>query len=36
MNLVEKSFVGLRVKTYCYLTDAGSEDKKAKSTKIVP
>ena len=33
MNLVEKSFVGLRVKTYSYLTDAGSEDKKAKGTK---
>ena len=26
-------FVGLRVKTYSYLTDDGSEDKKAKNTK---
>ena len=26
-------FVGLRAKTYSYLTDAGSESKKAKSTK---
>ena len=26
-------FVGLRVKTYSYLIDEGSEDKKGKSTK---
>ena len=26
-------FVGLRAKTYSYLTDDGSEDKKAKDTK---
>ena len=26
-------FVGLRAKTYSYLTDDGSEDKKAKRTK---
>ena len=26
-------FVGLRAKTYSYLIDHGSEDKKAKSTK---
>ena len=26
-------FVGLRAKTYSYLIDDGSEDKKAKSTK---
>ena len=26
-------FVGLRAKTYSYLTDDSSEDKKAKSTK---
>ena len=28
-------FVGLRAKTYSYLIDDGSEDKKAKSTKNV-
>ena len=28
-------FVGLRAKTYSYLTDDGSEDKKAKRTKSV-
>ena len=28
-----KKFVGLRKKTYSYLIDAGSEDKKAKGTK---
>ena len=28
-------FVGLREKTYSYLIDDGSEDKKAKSTKNV-
>ena len=28
-------FVGLRAKTYKYLTDDGSEDKKAKGTQIV-
>ena len=27
---------GLRGKTYSYLTDNGSEDKKAKDTKRVP
>ena len=27
-------FVGLRVKTYSYLIDEGSEDKKAKTTKV--
>ena len=26
-------FVGLRIKTYSYLIDDGSEDKKAKDTK---
>ena len=26
-------FVGLRIKTYCYLIDDDSEDKKAKDTK---
>ena len=26
-------FVGLRAKTYSYLVDEGSEDKKAKGTK---
>ena len=25
-----KQFLGLRAKTYCYLMDGGSEDKKAK------
>ena len=29
---VMKEFVGLRPKTYCYLIDDGSEDKKAKCT----
>ena len=28
-------FVGLRAKIYSYLIDGGSEDKKAKGTKIV-
>ena len=28
-----KKFVGLKVKTYSYLMDDGSEDKKAKDTK---
>ena len=28
-----KKFVGLRAKTYIYLTDDGSEDKKAKDAK---
>ena len=28
-----KEFVGLRAKTYSYLIDDGSEDKKAKGTK---
>ena len=28
-----KNFVGLRGKTYSYLIDDGSEDKKAKCTK---
>ena len=27
-------FVGLRAKTYSYLRDDGSEDKKAKGTKM--
>ena len=27
-------FLGLRAKTYSYLRDDGSEDKKAKSTKM--
>ena len=27
-------FVGLRAKTYSYLKDDGSEDKKAKNTKM--
>ena len=30
-----KEFAGLRAKTYSYLRDDGSEDKKAKSTKKV-
>ena len=30
-----KEFIGLRTKTYSYLTDDGGEDKKAKSTKNV-
>ena len=30
---IMKKFVGLRAKTYIYLTGDGSEDKKAKSTK---
>ena len=29
-----KEFVGLKVKSYSYLTDDGSEDKKAKGTKM--
>ena len=29
------NFIGLRIKTYCYLMDDGSEDKKAKDTKSV-
>ena len=32
---VMKKFVGLRGKTYSYLIDDGSEDKKAKGTKKV-
>ena len=28
-----KEFVGLRVKTYSYLIDGSTEDKKAKGTK---
>ena len=30
------TFVGLRAKTYSYLIDDGSEDKKVKDTKSVP
>ena len=30
---IMKEFVGLRVKTYSYLIDDNSEDKKAKDTK---
>ena len=30
---IMKEFVGLRAKTYSYLIDDGSEDKKAKDTK---
>ena len=30
---IMKEFVGLRPRTYSYLTDNGSEDKKAKDTK---
>ena len=30
---IMKEFVGLRAKTYSYLIDNGSEDKKAKGTK---
>ena len=30
---ITTKFVGLRAKTYSYLTDDGSEVKKAKSTK---
>ena len=29
-------FVGLRAKTYCYLIDDGSEDKKQRTRKSVP
>ena len=29
-----KKFVGLRAKTYSYLIDDGSKDKKAKDTKV--
>ena len=32
---IMKEFIGLRTKTYSYLTDDGREDKKAKSTKNV-
>ena len=32
---ITTKFVGLRAKTYSYLTDDGSEVKKAKSTKKV-
>ena len=32
---IMKEFAGLRAKTYSYLRDDGSEDKKAKSTKKV-
>ena len=30
---IRKNFVRLKTKTYSYLTDDGSEDKKAKDTK---
>ena len=30
---IMKKFAGLQAKTYSYLTDNGSEDKKAKGTK---
>ena len=30
---VTKAFVGLRAKTYSYVIDDGSEDKKGKDTK---
>ena len=33
ITIIIKSFVGLREKTYSYLIDDSSEDKKAKSTK---
>ena len=33
---IMKKIVGLRAKIYSYLIDDGSEDKKAKDTKIVP
>ena len=32
---IVKKFVGLRAKTYSYLIDDGSENKKAKDTKKV-
>ena len=32
---IMKEFVGLREKTYTYLVDDGSEDKKAKGLKSV-
>ena len=32
-GIIMTKFVGLRAKTYSYLTDDGSEVKKAKSTK---
>ena len=31
---IMKEFVGLRVKTYSYLIDDNSEDKKTKDTKV--
>ena len=31
---IMRTFAGLRAKTYSYLTDNGSEDKKAKDTKM--
>ena len=33
---IMKKIVGLRAKIYSYLIDDGSEDKKAKDTKMVP
>ena len=30
-----KEFLGLRLKTYSYLIDVGSEDEKAKCTKSI-
>ena len=33
-KIIITKFVGLRTKTYSYLIDDGSEDKKAKGTKI--
>ena len=32
---ITKEFVGLKAKSYSYLTDDGSEDKTAKGTKNV-
>ena len=31
-----KEFIGLRAKTFSYLTDDNSEEKKVKGTKSVP
>ena len=33
---IMKKIVGLRAKIYSYLIDDGSEDRKAKDTKMVP
>ena len=35
MQISWQKFVGLRVKTYCYLIDDGREDRKIKGSKKV-